>query len=407
MSNYDKVQFIAWELHTGPVPAPPPAGESGWYSGLCDPGCDGRTGLLGQCWDIEARLAFTADAMARAELLSDRNPFTLKVFMAPELLLRGAGGAYLHALLEGEQGAAPFELALPGPYGRRAGAPFTGGLFGGLRALAAQPAFEHWLFVFGSAAGAAFPGFRRDGKGVFDTGRPGAIEVATLVQRGGPAHTAHCHVARKHYRSGAAWLAWNAWAAQPAQDGLVQDGLTPAALAALAPPEALGEAHSAPQFCIPTLDDGLGSPIAFGIEVGLDHARAGARHVGRLRAAGREVRIQLVPSSGMALAPDSVSLLPWRAQLPSAYVFHCDGMSNLNGTAGCHTQLACAGQGAHAAALLRLVEASGGRAHEGSELVALAEALPTSFGPVCARRLWSNGELGGAGRVRVIAPLAL
>jgi hypothetical protein len=402
MSNYDKVQFIAWELHTGPVMAPPPAGETGWYSGLCDPGCDGRTGLLGQCWDIEARLAFTADAMARAELLSDRNPFTLKVFMAPEQLLRGAGGAYLHALLEGARGSAPFALALPRPYSDPISAPFTAGVFGGLRALAAQPAFEHWVFVFGSAAGAAFPGFRRDGKGVLDTGRPGAIDVATLVQRGGREHGAHCHVARKHYRSGAAWLAWNAWAGQPAQEALA-----PPALAALAPPEALGEAHSAPQFCIPTVDDGVGSPIAFGIEVGLDHARAGARHLGRLRAAGREVRIQLVPSSGMALAPDSVSLQPWRERLPSAYVFHCDGMSNLNGTAGCHTQLGCAGQGAQAAALLRLVEASGGRAHEGSELVAVASELPTSFGKVAAQRLWTNGEVGGAGKVRVIAPLAL
>lgn len=398
MSRYAKVQFIAWELHTGPVLAPGPGGAAGWYSGLCDPGCDGRTGLLGQCHDIEARLAFTADAVARAELLSDRSPGTLKLFMAPEWLFRGAGGAYLQQLVDGH-GAAP-PVALPAPYADGAGA-----LLRGLRALAARPQFEHWLFVFGSAVGAAFPGFGADGRGVLDRSRPGTLSASVLVQRGGRAHGLHCHLARKRYPAGDAWLAWNAWSRLPPQEAQA-----PAVLAAQAPPEVLGVPLSEARFRIPTLEDADGAPLEFGLEPGLDHVRAGAHHTGRLRAAGHQVRIQLLPSCGVALEPDAVCLQPWRERLPSSYVFQCDGAARLTGAAGCHTRLGCVGQGGaggHGATLLRLLEASGDGAHEGSALVAVAAELPTRFGAVSAARLWSNGRLGGAGKVRVIVPLAL
>ena len=78
MGNYDKVQFMSWEIHTGP------SGPGHVYSGLAD---DEQ--------DIAARLAFAADAVARAELFSDRRASTLKIFMGPAHVFRGGGGGYL------------------------------------------------------------------------------------------------------------------------------------------------------------------------------------------------------------------------------------------------------------------------------------------------------------------------
>jgi hypothetical protein len=41
---------------------------------------DHRTDAMGQCWDIHARLAFTADAIGKAYTIADKSAETLKVF---------------------------------------------------------------------------------------------------------------------------------------------------------------------------------------------------------------------------------------------------------------------------------------------------------------------------------------
>lgn len=402
MSNYKKVQFISWEVHTGPFVVAQQAAQTGWYAGLLDPSPDKRTDVLGQCWDIEARLAFISDAIVKAEAVSDRSASTLKVFMAPEFLLRGAGGAYLQDLITGWQ-SAPAEFQLPEPYCGR-----WPGLFACLRGLVAKAAYDDWLFVFGSALGASFPA-RAAGNGryLLNPDRIGEIYNMTLIQRGGAAHGADTYVARKHYKSGIDFIRWNGAVRQH-----TPHSVRPLDPAALIPADVLGEAEGSAMFRIADINDASGKPIDFGIEICLDHAQSGgnsANQFGRLRSAGQYVRIQLVPSGGMTLVPQSIRLLPGGPSTPRSYAFNCDGLGTLSNTAGSHTQVWNGANGANPVPLAnRLVEASSGAASAGTTVRAVAESVATPHGPVAANMLWNNGNgVQGAGQVRLLAPLDL
>jgi hypothetical protein len=392
MSNYSKIQFISWELHTGPfvvnqVPA------SGMYSGLFGPGGDKRNDALGQCWDIQNRLAYTADAIVKAEAKSDRGAGTLKVFMAPEFLFRGAGGAYLHDLIDGWDSHAPATFNLPAPFSGR-----WGGLFGGLRELAAKPQFEDWLFVFGTALSASFPTAKAsDGHYLLDLLAPGEIYNIALIQRGGAGHQADNYVSRKHYISGIDFINWNGAVRQHTPGTVL-----PADPAALVPADAMGVTEGGAVFRIPSIADAAGKPIDFGIEICLDHARSGgngANQFGRIRTANQYVKVQLVPSGGMSLVPASIRLQPAGAATPHAYAFNCDGLGNLTPGYGSHTQVwNGTAPGNH------LVEASGGAALVGTTL----QAVGPVPGAVSANLLWNNGNgVQGAGNVRILSPLAL
>jgi hypothetical protein len=107
--NYSKVQFVSWELYTGPTS---PLGNGvGFYPGLRLNGIvDDRIDLYSQCEDIEARVSFTSNAINKAFEKVDKNSSVLKIFMAPEFLYRGAGGAYLHDLINGWVGSAPTDF---------------------------------------------------------------------------------------------------------------------------------------------------------------------------------------------------------------------------------------------------------------------------------------------------------
>lgn len=395
MSNYSKVQFISWEVHTGPWTASAlPAGASR-YSSLPAAPADKRTDALGQCRDIEARLAFVADALGKAEAASERNARTLKVFMAPEFLFRGAGGAYLQDLIDGWEQQAPAELGLPAPF-----AAHWGGLFGGLRALAADPRFEDWLFVFGTALGASFPAAKgKDGSYLLDAQQPGEIYNIALIQRGGATHGSDCYVSRKHYISGIDFIRWSGAVGQHRRGTVL-----PLDTQTMVPADAMGDNQGGAVFRIPNINDSSGALIDFGIEICLDHARSGggANAYGRLRTAGRLVRIQLVPSGGMVLQPLSIRLRPNGIPVPRSYAFNCDGLGDLDGSPGSHTQL-WKGSGDTD----RLTEASSGQAGADT-LRAVATRLDTGVGPVDADQLWNNGGINGnaargAGHVRVLA----
>lgn len=402
MSNYKKVQFISWEVHTGPFVVAHQPPETGWYAGLLDPSPDKRTDVLGQCWDIEARLAFTRDAIVKAEAVSDRSTSTLKVFMGPEFLFRGAGGAYLQDLITGWQSAPP-EFQLPEPYRGR-----WPGLFASLRSLVAQAAYEDWVFVFGSALGASFPA-RVAGKGryVLDPRQVGEIYNMALFQRGGASHAADTYVSRKHYISGIDFLQWNGALRQH-----TPNSVRPLDPAALIPADVLGEPEGSAMFRIADINDGNGKPIDFGIEICLDHlcsGGAGVNHFGRLRSAGQFVKIQLVPSGGMSLVPESIRLAPGGPATPRSYAFNCDGLGTLVNTPGSHTQVWNGANGVSPVPQAnRLVEANGGAALAGTTTRAVADSVATAHGPVSANMLWNNGNgVQGAGQVRLLAPLDL
>lgn len=404
MSNYSKVQFISWEIYTGPAKArqADPAGR-GYYKGLSTPGAaDLRLDVAGQCKDIDARLAFTADALQHALAKADPSPDTLKVFMGPEFLYRGAGGAYLHDLINGWQ-SAPAEFQLAAPYNGK-----WGGLFGGLQALAAQKPFENWLFVFGTAVSASFPTVRdAHGKEVLDPTRGSEIYNTALIQRGG-AHPNDNYASRKHYKSGIDFLNWSTTATLHL-DGTVQ----PLDPAALVPADALGEPEGSAVFQIASICDAHGKPLTFGIEICLDHAYSGgngANHYGRLRTANQNVNVQLVPSGGMRLKDASIRLLPAAGPTPHAYAFNCDGLGNLPpaGGNGSHTQIWNGLNGAVVPAANKLFEASQGAALANTTVAPVAAALPAPHGATNAADLWNDGAgVQGAGSVRIMPPLGL
>ncbi|QGZ42175.1 hypothetical protein IP92_05420 [Pseudoduganella flava] len=400
MSNYSKVQFISWEVYTGPIIVDQQAGI-GLYPGLRDQDQDKRTGVLGQCRDIDARVAFTADALAKAEAASDRSPSTLKIFMAPEFLYRGAGGAYLNDLLNGWQPpGAPAEFGLPAPYN----GPWPG-LFGALRALVARSAFEDWVFVFGTAISASFPTRKAtSGKYVLDPSQPGEIYNSALIQRGGTGHTADAYVSRKQYISGIDFINWYG-AVQQHMPGTVE----PADPEAVVPEDAMGVPEGSAVFRLPAVNDGTGAPIDFGIEICLDHASSGGNHAnafGRIRTANQYVKIQLVPSAGMRLKPESIRLQPAGGPTPNSYAFNCDGLATMAGNEyGSHTQVWNGANGAIPAAANRLIEISGGTQLANTVVQAVAPTVATPLGQVAASMLWNNGGgVQGAGNVRVMAP---
>lgn len=125
MGSYDKVQFMSWELHTGPEPLGDGATAAHVFRGLPD-----------QAQDTTARLAFAAGAVARAELFSDHQASTLKIFMGPGCLFRGADAS----------------------------------VRAGLQAVAERAPYSDWVFVFGAALAGPV------------AGAPAAVHGVALVQ---------------------------------------------------------------------------------------------------------------------------------------------------------------------------------------------------------------------------------
>jgi hypothetical protein len=163
MANYTHVQFISWEIYTGPNRGPQPwsIGKDGLsYTGLGkENAVDNRLDIQGQIADMEGRIQFTKAAIEEAYNLAVTSPTTLKVFMAPEFLYRGKGGAYIHDLINGWKEQPPEEFGLdrwlsgvfPGLFGHLKVAT------GYLQGAADQIRFNDWLFVFGTAISASFP----------------------------------------------------------------------------------------------------------------------------------------------------------------------------------------------------------------------------------------------------------
>jgi len=274
MGSYDKVQFMSWELHAGPEPRRPEA-EAPVYRGLPD-----------QEDDIAARLAFAADAVARAELFSDHRASTLKIFLGPGRLFRGSGAGYA-----------------PDPGGGPAAPPAS--LRAGLRAMAAGAPYGDWVFVVGAALAG-----------------PAGLHDIVLVQ-----HRDRC---------------------------LGRCGATDGA-----------------RFQMPGVADRDG------------HA----------------IDLRVVPGLGLDLQRPCTSG-------PTSYALYCDGLCNPNGSCGRGTRL-WDGAASLAGAPWRRVEASRDAAHAGTELVTVASAVPTAPGMVSAGRLWNQADHQGAGKVRMLAPLAL
>ncbi len=327
---YKKAQFLAWEIYTGPIQIPgtthvgdPPRARRTYlavdYPGISLAGepelAKRRTEVPGQCIDIEARLAATKRAVEKACEKASGEPDTLKVFLAPEFLYRGAAGAYIQDLLNGWD-KPPFP-GLPAPFN---GA--WGGLIGGLRELVSQEKYEDWVFVFGTAVGVAWKETPPSGK---DKNKRYIVQNLSYVQRGGLNRgETDCYYAEKHLQSWMDFLQFNyehpevLSAFDTKHDSRADREILERLLLTDPEPGMPGGAL----FRFPEICRGDGTPIIFGLEICLDHASAkSSAHTGRLANAGQQVDIQLVPSCGMRLREESLALTRENV----SYALNCDG----------------------------------------------------------------------------------
>jgi hypothetical protein len=408
--NYSKVQFISWEINTGPYVLGSLNRKTwGYYSGIRVSDSDDRTDALSQCLDIDARIAFTADAINKALKMCDPDTKTLKIFMAPEFLYRGAGGAYLHDLINGWIGDAPAEYQLPAPYNKA-----WSGLFGQLQAFVADDKFSDWLFVFGSAVSSSFKPYKaEDDHYYIDPSLPAEIYNTSLIQRGGKDATKANYASRKHYKSGIDFLTWNVATLQH-----IDGSVLPLDPSCVLPLDAMGECESSAVFRIAGINDSKGTALDFGLEICLDHALSNAEqnHWGRIRTAGAYVKIQLVPSCGMSLVPASIRLQAnTEKSTVNSYAFNCDGLGSLDFPyhAGSHTQIWNGSNGEPVLPSRKLIETCDGQVALQSSVskvassVVLFEGTPNRY-LVQADHLWNDGNTcSGAGTVRVVDALSL
>ena len=150
-SKYKRVQGLGFQIYTGAAPAF--LGKSNKDgSRVKNPECVGRdaygqlvgeTSPLWQCYmghddpvqDIRNRMQIMEEAVDRAFEESDKDPETLKVFIAPEFYWRGIRGSYM---FEDENADDP---SICGPICL---------LLKGLEDMVAQQRFENWIFLMGT-----------------------------------------------------------------------------------------------------------------------------------------------------------------------------------------------------------------------------------------------------------------
>ena len=334
MPNYIKVQFIAWSIYTGPVFDDLQNGGTG-YPGIPFVPGNRRLDALGQFLDIKARVAFTKRAIETAYQKATANPETLKIFMAPEFLYRGAAGAYALDLLNGWTEDAVSPAMIPAPYGKN-----WPGLFGELRELVNDTKFQDWVFVFGSAVGADFK--FSNGRIITDPDGSGDYPASgwnqSLIQCGGDTQEQHSayYFGKKRLKSGIDFIQFNlihpgSYIFTPGSTGhtAVDDKIILDRLILEDPrPREVG----GPLFRFPHICNIDGDMIPFGLEICLDHVQPeppGTPQTGvtgKLAINGAAVNIQLVPSCGMTLRESSLALAPKDGPKTYSYAFHCDGL---------------------------------------------------------------------------------
>lgn len=398
---YNKVRFISWEIHTGPKVLEP---DKEVYEGISSrTGLDLRLDYLGQCLDIEARIQFTKEAILKAKQEVDKNDDTdtLKIFIAPEFLYRGAAGAYLHDMLDGWISQAPEEFGLTGTRFAKN----WQGLFGGLKQLVNNTDYKDWLFVFGTAISAFFY-TRKDfltGKWVMNPVVSDILNVS-LIQLGGIGNENACYASRKHYMSYIDLVKW-----YEGQTSVFNMQNTRAAEPeSIIPDDILGITEGGSVFNIPGVGGPTGKLIDFGIEICLDHQQSGgnrSNNFGRIKTSNQYVKIQLVPSGGAELKEASIRLQP-DSDTGRSYAINCDGLNNLTTGGGSQTQI----WNGPRRALNALLETSLGGTNtiQGSRSISsVVETVPTTAIVnginVAATELWVKGS----GNVRVVEALPL
>jgi len=272
--SYTAVQFIGYELFTGPGQYP-----KRHY-----------VGLDSDREDIAARVALFKEALiaAKNSPMVDNGSNVLKIFMAPEFYFRGARGAY------------PLDLLNSGGADDR-------GLVGALTDLIKGSEWADWLVVFGTIIGRSSGG----------RGRNEVYNVA-LVQQGSftkDTRLDKCVVIMKEFMSDIDFL-------DIAPGGLTLEQVSH--LPAMGPGTYALEQNNPGQGGTGGYNGGsifMLNGITFGLEVCLDHL---ARRLLRAwpLAGDLFVQVQLIPSGGMSIETGAV------ATQTGGLVFNVDGLTS-------------------------------------------------------------------------------
>ena len=300
---FNRVQFIAYELNTLPDM------DNSRYLG--DDNVDK---------DIRKRCTLMKSAMKTAYNMGSvvRSPSTLKVFMAPEFYFRNTAGAY------------PIDKVSM--------------VMDELRPLADQKQFEDWLFVFGTAIGMLEEA-------------PGQTEIfnVAFVKKGGVGNgkdvgLREC-IVYKEYISSIDFLGVADHDAWWTQDGSgrkiqIQGNQGQVVRPTMGSRDLLSQGQNLPSTRQWVLNkkkewktrnisevnkSGLGggsiftmSGVTFGLETCLDHACQRLANYRHFRGEPL-VQIQLIPSCGMEIMPDSVAVMP------RGPIFNVDGARDDSG----------------------------------------------------------------------------
>lgn len=297
--NYSKVQFISWELDTTPVSRH----NRGYYPGIWNINKDVKFDIESQANDIVARVECFKSILNNMRKCLNPSSDVLKIFIAPEFLFRGAAGAYLLDLLNGWKNNAPIEFNLQ----------HTGfeqgwlGLFGLLNEELSKNIYENCLFVMGTAVGASYS----TQNGMIDFSKHTEAYNYSFVKLGGDTSESSIHICRKRFKSNIDFLDFTSYYAHVQGDVKYMgdefydiDGVEGAV------------------FSFDKIRKSNGEKITFGLEICLDHINNinNGQREGLIKNMGILVNIQLVPSCGMWLHNESLSLKDG-----CSYAINCDG----------------------------------------------------------------------------------
>ena len=287
---YQRVQFIAYCIHTGPARDAP--GNPVRYVGISN---------ISE--DIKERIKLVSTAIVAARRQANASKSVLKIFMMPEFFFRGPDGAYDMD-----------DVAI---------------IRSRLQDLVKASDYSDWLFVFGTILGSSHPTkearrgffkrlFRMRALQVIDPGAQAEIYNISLVQRGGWERRAEAHeyarVVMKRDISNIDFLP--AGAVRGLDLGGIDD------LAKMPGARQEVQLRGDDGSSIFTYDFGVdiaghGGAFTFGLEVCLDHS------LGRLVNAADlpTIDIQLVPSCGMNLVDNKI------VSRVGGFVCNCDGLN--------------------------------------------------------------------------------
>jgi hypothetical protein len=226
------------------------------------------------------------DAIMTAASKTNRDPETLKIFMAPEFFFRGPYGAY-----EMEDVAS---------------------IISKLKEIANKPIFKDWIFFFGSIIGVSYQTKKVDGIEVIDTSKTKEVYNICLAQKGNISGSEGTWAIIKEYKSHIDFKKSSALT-----DGFSDENVSHMSLYQ----PTVGARSETSIYNYSGLSLFRSDSINFSVDICLDHYKK--RSVkSPATPNGEEIQIQLVPSYGMSLEENSI------IAETGGYAFNVDGRKN-------------------------------------------------------------------------------